>query len=412
MKQALSKKEWIFLFLMASPTFGIALSYTLIGAYLPLFIERISNASVTGMMIGSEGLFAFIIPTIVGEWSDAMQSPIGRRFPFIFLALVMIILALVLMPFSSYSIRLLWLEIALFFSGYFTYYAAYYALYSDLIPKTESGRSQGIQASFRAIGMLTAIGGGGFLIVLWTPLPFIIAIVLISIGTFVLYAGVHERLIRSSKVGTSMKVQWLGVFTMLKSDERIRNLFYANCLWEASVSILKAFIVLFFMKAVGLTLRESSAILALVGVCTLVAAPISGILADRFGYGKIVSISAALFGLGLLLPVFTLSWYGIFGIIPIAFIAGILMTLPFGIVMKLLPAKAHHGVGAALFNISQGMGAILGPFLAGHIVYLTQNWDFLLFKESKGYVGIFLVGSAFLLFSLLFLPKVFKNERI
>jgi maltose/moltooligosaccharide transporter len=90
----LKKKELFFLFLIALPTFGIALAYTLIGVYPPIFIERISNASVTGMMIGSEGFFALIVPTFVGEWSDAIQSPVGKRFPFIFSAVVMLSLAL------------------------------------------------------------------------------------------------------------------------------------------------------------------------------------------------------------------------------------------------------------------------------------------------------------------------------
>jgi MFS family permease len=406
----LKKKELFFLFLMALPTFGIALAYTLIGVYLPIFIERISNASVTGMMIGSEGFFALIVPTFVGEWSDAIQSPVGKRFPFIFSAVVMISLALFFMPFSSYSITLLWIEIALFFSGYFTYYAAYYALYSDLVPKSETGRSQGVQASFRAVGMLTAMGAGGFLISKWEPLPFVIAIAIISLTTLLLYKGIRERLAHSSQVNVSMKIHWLGIFTLLHNDKNIRNWFYANSLWEAGVSILKAFIVLYFMKALGLTLKQSSMALVLVGVSTLVAAPISGVLADRFGYKKIVFLSALLFGFGLLPPLFTLNPYWLLGIIPVAFVAGTLMTLPFGLIMKLLPADKHHGIGGALFNISQGIGAFLGPFLAGHIVYFTKDWDFLVFKASEGYSGIFFAASAFLLLSLPFLGRVFKTS--
>jgi len=395
---------------MALPTFGIALSYTLIGVYLPIFIERISNASITGMMIGSEGFFALLIPTFVGQWSDVIQSPIGRRFPFIFFALVMILLALSLMPLSSYSILLLWIEIALFFSGYFTYYAAYYALYSDLVPKSETGRSQGFQASLRAIGMLTAMGAGGFLIAIWEPLPFVTAIVIVSLTTFLLYRGIRGRLTHSPKVGASMKIHWLGIFALLYNDGNIRNWFYANSLWEAGVSILKAFIVLYFMKALGLTLKESSLALVLVGVSTLIAAPISGVFADRFGYKRIVFISALLFALGLLPPLFTLNPYWLLGILPVAFIAGTLMTLPFGLMMELLPANEHHGIGGALFNISQGIGAFLGPFLAGHIVYFAKDWDFLVFRASEGYSAIFLAASSFLLLSLPLLGRVFKTS--
>ena len=59
-------------------------------------------------------------------------------------------------------------------------------------------------------------------------------------------------------------------------------------MWEAGLGALRAFVVLYFTRGLGLSLREVSGALALVGVAALVAAPLAGKLADRFGHRPVM----------------------------------------------------------------------------------------------------------------------------
>ncbi|MDP8947775.1 MAG: MFS transporter [Actinomycetota bacterium] len=94
--------------------------------------------------------------------------------------------------------------------------------------------------------------------------------------------------------------------------------------------------------------------LAMVGGAALVAAPLSGKLADRYGHRPVMLVALLLFGLGLLPPLFipdlTLNPYFLAGVLPIAFAAVVLMTLPYSVLMGLL-SEEHHGAAAGMYGL-------------------------------------------------------------
>ena len=84
--------------------------------------------------------------------------------------------------------------VAVFFVGYFVAYEPYRALYPDLVDDEIAGRAQSSQAIFRGLGTFLALVGGGLLISISDPLPFLAAalIVGLSMGAFCV-AGVRHR---------------------------------------------------------------------------------------------------------------------------------------------------------------------------------------------------------------------------
>ena len=80
--------------------FGLAWSITTVAAYLPPVLgEFTHSATLIGLVLAAEGVFAFFMPLFVGPMSDATHLPLGRRRPFMVLALVPMAGSLTPLPF-------------------------------------------------------------------------------------------------------------------------------------------------------------------------------------------------------------------------------------------------------------------------------------------------------------------------
>lgn len=406
-KEKLSKEERNFLILLGVPAFGLSLVYNLVTVYLPYFIERLSGAAVTGVMIGGEGVFALLIPFIVGIWSDSISTRLGKRLPFFIAGAVMISILLIVMPFSRNSLVLLGIELFLFFIGFFTLYEAYYTFFPDLVPLEERGRSQGIQGGFRAIGLLVALVGAGFMIQFWKPLPFILFTLLFILVAAFFTVKILKRIHPYAK---GEHFRWYSEWDLVKNNRKIKLWIVANTLWEAAFSALKVFVVLYFIKGLSLTMSETSIAFILVSIAAVIAGPIAGKLADKYGHRPVILGSIVFFAVGLIPALFTTNVYFISCIMPVAFSAIVLMTLPFSMLMKYLPKEKQHGAGAALYGFCQGLGALAGPFTAGIAVELFKDLHVLVFAETDGYSAIFLIAALFLSASIPFTFELFKEH--
>ncbi|RCW46204.1 Na+/melibiose symporter-like transporter [Halopolyspora algeriensis] len=389
-----------FLAVLGLPAFGIALAYTLVTTYLPVLIERLSGPAITGAMVAGEGVLSLIVPTVVGSWSDATGTRIGGRMPFVLVGAVLAITGLVLIPVNAGSLLGIGIGLTVFFVGYFVYYSPYYALFPDLVPDAQRGRSQGAQGTFRSVGMLASLSVGGLLLHWWQPLPFLLGAVAIIGVTVVLYLSIRTRLQTTSPESTRNRTGRAREWELLRDQPDIRRWAVANSLWETAVGALRVFVVLYFTQGLGLSLPQVSGALALVGGAAIVAAPVSGKLADRYGHRPVMTAALWIFALGLLPPLLSTNTYFIAAIVPITFAAVVLITLPYSVLMGLLPDRQQHGIGAGLFGFSRGIGVLLGPLLAGLAVQLCRSVDVLVFAETDGYSAVFGVTSAALLASI------------
>ena len=62
-----------------------------------------------------------------------------------------------------------------FFFAYYIYEPPYRGLYPDLLPDSVFGRAQGAQHVMRGIAIGAALVGGGVLLAVWEPFPFVLA---------------------------------------------------------------------------------------------------------------------------------------------------------------------------------------------------------------------------------------------
>ncbi len=73
----------------------------------------------------------------------------------------------------------------------------------------------------------------------------------------------------------------------------------------------------------------------------------------------------------------------------IAFGGGVTMTLPYALVMPMMPPEQHGSV-TGLYSISRGVGIMLGPLLAGAAVQLGSG----LLSSTHGYAAMWLIPTA------------------
>lgn len=389
------------IWLLGLPTFALALSITVVTTYLPLIAQEFTDSSiVVGVLIGSEGMLALVLPLVVGTWSDQLKSPIGGRLPFLLAATPPLAISLALLGFAHslvIALGLCWL----FFAAYFVAYEPYRALYPDLVSGANAGKSQSVQAIWRGAATGLALVAGGLLFDLAPWVPFVVTAV-VTLG--VMWLFLHRMLNGSRRrwhepeeprpLGEAVRE----LRSLVAGRKGLQAYLAANALWEASLGALKTFVLLYVTVGLGIEVGDAALIVGAAAVFVLVGAIVSGLLADRYGQLQILRVTLVVYGLGLLVPAFTTKTLPIVLIAPLAaFGGGALMTLPYALLMPHMPAAAH-GALTGFYSLSRGVGTMLGPLLTGIAVDLLAGP----LDGTEGYQAMWLVCGGTVLLSLWF----------
>ncbi|MGH2866344.1 MAG: MFS transporter [Solirubrobacteraceae bacterium] len=384
--------------LLGVPTLGLALATTVVTTYLPLIARRFTGSTtVIGLIIGIEGGLALVLPLVFGTWSDQLRTRIGGRLPFVLGAAPGLAVALALLGFAASLLATVLLVLA-FFTAYFIAYEPYRAMYPDLVSPEAAGRAQSIQALWRGAGTGLALVGGGLLFALARWLPFVAAaavfVIALSVFTAVLLG---RRAPAQDEHEASGLREAIGELSGLIAEHpALRAYMLANAFWELSLGAIKTFVVLFLTAGLGNSVTTAALMIGAVALIILVSAPISGELADRFGRLRILNVALWAYGLGLLVPLVTQSPYLILPVLPaIAFGGAVVMSLPYAILMPLMPERSH-GAMTGFYSLSRGVGTMLGPVLAGAAVELLRGP----LASTHGYAAIWGVAGTATLLSL------------
>ena len=390
----------------------MALAITVVSTYLPVVANQFtSSATIIGVIIGGEGMMALWLPVIVGSWSDRLTTPIGRRIPFILLGTPMMVIGLVLMGLVG-SLIAIGLVVAIFFAGYFVAYEPYRALYPDIFGDEVAGRAQGNQALWRGIGTGTALLAGGALLSLANFAPFVAAaLVLVAANAaFTVLLLRYGDSPRGERSLDALGVREIAgrVRRLLAQRPALRHYLIANSLWELAMGALKTFIVLYVTAGLGFSLAQASLIIGGVAIIVLVGGFASGKLGDRLGKLRVLRVGLWVYGASMLVPMVTEFPPLLLPAVPvIAFGGGMIMGLPYAVLMPLMP-EDEHGVITGVYSLSRGLGTMLGPILAGVAI---QTLGSALFESTGGYAAMWLVTASAIFASLPFLARLRSDVR-
>ena len=325
---------------LALPTFALALGMSVLTTYAPLLLgEATSSAGAIGIAVGAEGAFALFLPLLIGSLSDRTRSRLGKRIPYALVAVPLLVVPLVILPFASGFAQAVAL-VSLFFVGYHIYYPPYQALFAELVPASHQGRAQGWQGVMRGLGLGVALVAGGLLLSVWTPLPFLLGAAAAVLATVVLVREVRGR----GRVPAAAAVAALpspGVLRLVRERADVRAFVAANALWELSFMGLQTFIVLFVVKGLGESVGTASAVIGVVAGAYVIASFGAGRLADVVGIHRLMRISIWVYGVGLLVGAGLGSLDSFLIGLPFIALAGaVVMTLTYGILAGMTPAGA------------------------------------------------------------------------
>jgi predicted MFS family arabinose efflux permease len=192
---------------------------------------------------------------------------------------------------------------------------------------------------------------------------------------------------------SSFRRQVESTLSTLRREREVRIALAANALWETALNAMRAFVVLYFTVGLGFSGTETSLVLLIVAIAALVVAPITGMLSDRFGEERILRLASLVYAAGVWVPAFFHSPWVLLVIPPVAASAVMVMTLPFSLLMSVLPDDAAEGEmgggGSGLFGISRGIGLLLGPLCGGLAIVACRD----VLSSTQGYGAVFLVAA-------------------
>jgi MFS family permease len=388
-RERLSAAERRLLVVLGIPSLGLSLSLTVLSTYLPLLARNFTTSrAAIGALVGGEGLVALLVPLWIGSLSERVDTRLGRRLPFLLATAPVAALALALIPFAR-SLAAMGVGAFFFYLAYFTYVAPYRALYPDLVSSHASGRAQGIQGIFSDVGLGVALVGGGLLLGIWRPLPYLVASAALLLTTAVPVVALRHRAAPGDTTERSMGSPVAEIRALLRAHRGIVALLTTNALLSLTLSGLKAFVVLWLMEGLGKDMDFIARAMAVVAVGAVAGALAVGKIADQYGPARVLTSTLVVFGLGLALPTFSSSIAILGAELPlIAFCGGAALVLPYAVLMPLMPTRSR-GTVAGLFDVSGGIGTLLGPAITGAAIDVMRP----LFPSTKGYAAMWLVLS-------------------
>jgi predicted MFS family arabinose efflux permease len=254
------------------------------------------------------------------------------------------------------------------------YEPPYRGLYPDLLPSSTYGRAQGIQHVMRGIALGSALVGGGFLLKVWQPAPFVLAGFVTTAAcaipiVWISEDGGHGRVFEG--VRAYFKRSW----RIFREEAEVRRFLLANAAWEGTFAAARTFVVLYVLDGLNETKAIASALLGSVAAGYVIAALLASRLGDRFGIARVIFYASFLYGGGFLFAGVATTWHNWYFafIVPLAIAGGLVMTLAWGLLFKLMPEQ-HRGAVSGLATTTKGLGLLLGAPVAGAAIDLARPY--------------------------------------
>lgn len=358
---------------------------------IPLILKNTFDLgeTVTGVIMAADNVLALFLLPFFGSLSDKVNTPIGKRMPFIVTGTALAFCFLMLLPMADHSKNLVLFIVALLFVllSMGLYRSPAVALMPDLTPKSLLSKGNAI------INLMGAIGGVFSLIMIKllvgngeTPdyFPLFLAIGLFMVGCVViLFLTIKENKLRSEMVpedeaaATSDVTPSGGTKALPKDVKRsLSFMLLSIALWFIAYNAVTTAFSRYATHVWGLEHGGYADCLMVATVAAIISYIPIGALASRIGRKKTILIGVALLAFCFLCAGLFNTYHPVmnvfFGIIGFAWAAINVNSLPMVVsIASSGDVGKYTGYYYTFSMAAQVVTPILSGFLLEHVSYRT-----------------------------------------
>jgi MFS family permease len=360
-----------------------------------------------GLLVGGGAVFAVVVPPLVGQWSDHLRTPYGRRRPIVFGAVLLNVVGLALMmtagSYPQLFLGYLWIQLFANAAG-----AAYAGIIPDVVPDAEFGKASGYLAAMNILGGIAGVGGTYLTAGLGeVRLAYIVIAAVLVLTMFTAAAASRgegmQPVSASPDVPLGQRVRqflaplWSGDFGWV---------IFTRLMVTAAITIVGSFLDLFFKDVVKVANADQFTSLWLV-VVFLFAIPFGfsgGVISDRFGRKRFVYVSGA--AQSVVALVFIVLYPTS---VPLVLALGALYGLGYGLYYAVdwalacdtLPDRTKSAKDMGLFHVAQTLPQTFAPAIGGVLLDAFNRQS-----PNSGYRAVFASAIVFFVLGTVFVSRI------
>lgn len=377
-----------YLVVFAAAAVGAGLVRTVASTYLPLLLAEIREApALIGLVMMVNSAAGFVVPLVVGRWSDRRHTPRHGRRLFIIGGSLLAAGGLTAAALGhSTSFLVLTLAGTVAYVGVNVVTTAHRALVHDCFEGEQYARGNGAQEVAALTGGLIGLAFGGLLTELALWAPFVLAAVAMPL---LAWPTVRQPVTAPGEPQRQASPP-LRFYATALIRPGVRALLAAEVLWVSGYAALPIFFLLYAREVLGLEPSLASLWLAAFALGAGAAMIAAGFVRNPRRHKPFLALGVALMGVGFLAAGATTSlvWVSVAcGSAAAGF--GLISTLGFSLFAALIPQGEAGGYTALYYSLRAVASALAVP-VAGLAIVVTDS-----------YRSLFLLGGAATLAALL-----------
>ncbi len=268
---------------------GVMLVFSKYNAFLPILYEQyIDSRTLIGLLMGTDNLVGLLLIPVIGAWSDGLDHRLGRRLPFIIVAVPVAALTFAGIPFAATALWSLIVVEVVFTAAMHSYRGPVISLLPDHCPPERRSTGNGIINLMGGIGALASFAGLSLVYDVDPRLSFGLgAIALAVTGAIVVWkADRHPPYVDATTDGGARPLRDTvgGVRLLVRRPNRGQLYILAAMLaYYIGFAGLDAMFPLFAVNELGLTPGRAAFILTAFVGSFLALALVAGMIGTKFG---------------------------------------------------------------------------------------------------------------------------------
>ncbi len=403
-------------FLLGFGFFGVSVIWSVYNAFVPVFLADrfLMTAGFIGFFMTLDNIAALLIQPAVGSWSDRIQTPIGRRMPFILIGAPLAAASFILLPLSQ-SLWLFFLAAVMLLLSMAIWRTPVVALMPDITPSKYRSQANGIINLMGGLGAIIAFLGGAKLYEIDPTYPFWLGAGLVALSALLVFIFVKEPKVAALTEKEPPNLMESLRLILNNPDKSALRMLLAIFFWFIAYNGIEAFFTLYAKNHLGLAEADGARLLGQLSFLFVLFSLPSGYIGAALGRKKTIMAGILLMAAcvilmfclpveSLTIPLTTLPALGLVPVIGlILMITGISWSL---ININSLPMvvdmteASQIGTYTGLYYLFSTLAAISGPILYGLIIQLSGN----------NYSLVMLVSPIFFIMAFLSIRGVSKGE--